>query len=91
VPELLRSADELASALHRLEHDLSTALQAFEQQGGRDAVLAIIAQARRVEASPRSRADLEGLLGWLPTVRRMLETELTLVSLLAPRSSDALD
>jgi predicted component of type VI protein secretion system len=91
VPELLRSADELASALHRLEHDLSTALQAFEQQGGRDAVLAIIAQARRVEASPRSQADLEGLLGWLPTVRRMLETELTLVSLLAPRSSDALD
>ena len=91
VPELLRSADELASALHRLEHDLSTTLQAFEQQGGRDAVLAIVAQARRVEASPRSQADLEALLGWLPTVRRMLETELTLVSLLAPRSSDALD
>ena len=91
VPELLRSADDLASALHRLEHDLSTALQGFEQQGGREAVLAIIAQARRLEASPRSQADLEALLGWLPTVRRMLETELTLVSLLAPRSADALD
>jgi predicted component of type VI protein secretion system len=91
VPELLRSADELANALHRLEQDLSTALQAFEQQGGREAVLAIIAQAGRVEASPRNQADLDALLGWLPTVRRMLETELTLVSLFAPRSSDALD
>src|SRR5262249_41311307 len=88
---VLRSPGRLARAVHRPGHDRSATPPAFEQQGGRDAVLAIVAQARRVEASPRSQADLEALLGWLPTVRRMLETELTLVSLLAPRSADALD
>jgi predicted component of type VI protein secretion system len=90
LPEAVQSAGELAESLHGLHNDLTTALHAFEQAGGRGALQAILAQAKRVEANPRGQADLDALIGWLPTVRRLLETEQKLVDLLGPRSSDAL-
>jgi predicted component of type VI protein secretion system len=90
LPEAAQSAGELAESLHALNNEVATALHAFEQAGGRGALQAILAQAKRLEANPRGQADLDALIGWLPTVRRLLETEQKLVDLLGQRSSDAL-
>jgi hypothetical protein len=89
LPDLSSAADSLAASLRDLNLELVGALQAFEQSGGRAALQAIVAQARRVEANPRSPQELDALVGWLPTACRMLETELDLVSLLSRGQSDA--
>ncbi len=90
LPDLTLAADTLAASLRELNSELIDTLQTFDQIGGRAALQAIVAQARRVEANPRSAQELEALVGWLPTAWRMLETELALVRLLSRSPSDAL-
>ncbi len=90
LPDLTLAADDLAASLRDLNSELSDALQTFDQIGGRAALQAIVAQARRVETNPRSAQELEALIGWLPTACRMLETELTLIRLVSRSQSDAL-
>jgi hypothetical protein len=88
--DLSVAAEGLASSLRDLQTELVGALEAVDQAGGRAALQAIVAQVQRVEANPRSAEEIDALVGWLPTARRMLEAELTLTSLLTRNQSDAL-
>jgi len=87
--DVARTASDLSALMRQLERDLSTPVDMVERAGGRTALLAFLAQARRVSADPSSAEDLESLIRWLPTACRMLEAELLLLNLLSPQASDA--
>jgi len=75
--------------MRQLERELSTPIEMFERAGGRTALLAFLAQARRVTADTSGAEDLETLIRWLPSASRMLEAELLLLNLLSSQASDA--
>jgi hypothetical protein len=83
------ATSDLSASLRQLEREVSAIVDKFERAGGRPALLAFVAQARRVEANPASAEDIENLIRWLPTACRMLETELQLLTLLCPHASHA--
>jgi predicted component of type VI protein secretion system len=83
------ATSDLSASLRQLEREVSAIVDKFERAGGRPALLAFVAQARRVEANPASAEDIENLIRWLPTACRMLETELQLLNLLSPQASHA--
>jgi predicted component of type VI protein secretion system len=87
--DVTRATSELSASVRRIEHDVSAIVDLFERAGGRPALLAFVAQARRLEANPSSTEELDNLIRWLPTACRMLETELLLLSLLSPQASNA--
>ncbi|MGI9148096.1 MAG: FHA domain-containing protein [Chloroflexota bacterium] len=89
--DLIQAAGDITAGLRDVEPSLQGALQSFENCGGRAAVQAVIAQVERFEANPRDAAELQALTAWLPTVRRLLEAELALATVLAARGSNAHD
>jgi len=89
VADLARTASNLGTAMRQFEQELATIIELFEKAGGRSALLAIIAQARRLEATSATQEDVQALISWLPTACRMLETELLLVDMLSSQASHA--
>jgi predicted component of type VI protein secretion system len=89
LPEVVRSVDDLAAKIRQLEQDIASAVQRFEDAGGRTTLHAFLAHARKIQDGPRNGDDVETLLSWLPRACRLLETELALVNLLTAQASDA--
>ena len=81
--------EDVAAALHQLERESATALNSFEQAGGRQAVQSFLRLSAQLQGNIISREDIDALLKQLPTVCRLLEVEQLLVDLLSTRASDA--
>ncbi len=82
--DLVRVAGSLTEHLQAWNENLSTAINLFEQAGGRQALAAFVEQIRRTQANPTDLRELVGLAQMAETGVLLLRAELFLVDLLAP-------
>jgi hypothetical protein len=79
--------DDVVGAVRQLEREAASAVERFEQAGGRPSVQAFLGLARQLQGGIVSREDMDALLKQLPTVCRLLELEQQLIDMLATRVS----
>jgi pSer/pThr/pTyr-binding forkhead associated (FHA) protein len=89
LPDLTAAADGLAGSLRQFQQEVGAALRVFEQSGGRETLQAVLERLKRLEAGQGGR-DADAIANWVPMVRRLLETQLTLINLLGPIGSAGL-
>jgi hypothetical protein len=91
LPALVQAVEEVASAARYLvavSAGLEDVLARVEAAGGRDALVELVAQLGRTEASPTDVRELLPLGQWASLNRQLLEAELALLDLLRPAGID---
>jgi predicted component of type VI protein secretion system len=85
--DLVAESQALSNALREFQQDVTAAMIQFDQSGGRQTLKAVLERLRRIESGRDGNRDLEALTNWLPTVRSLLEAELSLIDVVAPLAS----
>jgi predicted component of type VI protein secretion system len=81
--------DDIGITLRQVEREAASAIERFDQAGGRRAVESFLAVSAQMQSSVVSREDIDALLKQLPAICRLLELELQLIDMVSTPSSDA--